>query len=231
MKNVEGFFFGEKQQLFGMFHPSTGRPRDHAVVLCPPLFHEYFRAHFALKKIATDLASSGYDVLRFDYSGTGDSKGDLEAAVFEQWSQDIGIAIAEIRSLSGPSVVSLVATRYAAALALPWQSEVANFVGFDPIVDGGDYARDIELIHEGSMQAHLQLSDTDRKRISQDDFLGTGLTRDSILDALTQFDTRIRQIGSLPDRSVAVASETDWAQPHLEAVYAHEAIRQVTGAF
>ena len=80
LKNVEGFFFGEKQQLFGMFHPSNGRPRDHAVVLCPPLFHEYFRAHFALKKIATDLASSGYDVVRFDYSGTGDSKGDLEAA-------------------------------------------------------------------------------------------------------------------------------------------------------
>ena len=197
----------------------------------PPLFHEYFRAHFALKKISIDLASSGYDVLRFDYSGTGDSKGDLRAGMFEQWSEDIGIAIAEIRSLGGPSVVSLIATRYAAALALPWQKEVANFVSLDAVVDGEDYARDIELIHQGSVQTHLQLSVTDRERISRDDFLGTGLTRDSILDALTQFDLRIRQIGTLPDHGVAVTSEIDWAQPHLEALYAHEAIRQVTAAF
>ena len=123
MKNVEGLFFGQNRQLFGLYHPSLGQPRNHAVVVSGPLFHEYYRSHFAMRRIATNLAQSGYDVLRFDYSGMADSRNGLPEKPFTAWSNDIGEALTEVRELSGCTQVSLVAFRYSAALSGPWHAE------------------------------------------------------------------------------------------------------------
>jgi len=75
---METFYFGESpKQLYGAYHP----PRDFndrkvAVVLCYPIINEYLRAHRAFVRLATQLATEGFHVLRFDYFGCGDSYGD-----------------------------------------------------------------------------------------------------------------------------------------------------------
>ena len=75
-------YFGERtRRLFGVYTPAhaAGRPAR-GVVLCHPWGQEYLHAHRSLRKLGDLLAAAGFDVLRFDYFGTGDSAGDLPEA-------------------------------------------------------------------------------------------------------------------------------------------------------
>ena len=63
------------------------------------------------------LAASGWDTLRFDYYGTGDSAGDLIEANLGGWEKDIEWAIEEARATSGANRVALIGLRLGANLA------------------------------------------------------------------------------------------------------------------
>src|SRR5262245_3688452 len=97
---MKPFFFGSSAQpLFGVYHPPAGSaPTREGVVLCGPFGREYLRAHRALRELAHRLAASGFHVLRFDYSGSGDSSGDGEDADAARWVSDIGAAVDEVRN-------------------------------------------------------------------------------------------------------------------------------------
>jgi hypothetical protein len=232
VNQAESFYFGSGGQLFGMYHPASGYSCNHGIVICPPLFHEYYRSHFTIKRIAMELASRGYDVLRFDYSGTGDSKGNIPSDIFSVWSTDIGEAMAEIRALTGQTQVSLVATRYSASLGLPSQAEFTKFVCWDPILDHCDYAQQVDAINKMSLDEHLLFSKEERAMQVEDDYLGIGLSRTSFAQALSGFAERLDAQGlrDLPQRSVNIHSDVNWVSAGLQMIYAHEIIRQVADA-
>ena len=96
-------YFGKTgKQLFGVYHePQARRAVDAAVLLCYPLVQEYMRTHWALRKLAGLLAREGHHVLRFDYTGTGDSTGDVETGSVTQWCADIRLAAAELEDSRG----------------------------------------------------------------------------------------------------------------------------------
>jgi hypothetical protein len=138
---AEPFYFGRREHLFGFYHPATQTRRDHGVVICPPLLNEYMRSHRALRRIALTLADRGYDVLRFDFSGQGNSAGSMTDVTCADWDGDVGDALLEIKSISGLETISVVATRFACSLAAR-QSQVHalhNFVCWDPIFDGAEW--------------------------------------------------------------------------------------------
>ena len=56
---------------------------------CQPLGHEYIRAHRTFNQLAAGLARAGFPVLRFDYSGTGDSSGADEMGSVKRWMADV----------------------------------------------------------------------------------------------------------------------------------------------
>ena len=65
------------RELFGVhLDPRPGSARGHAVLLCNPFGQEAIRAHRLYRVLGDRLAAAGFDVLRFDYFGSGDSAGD-----------------------------------------------------------------------------------------------------------------------------------------------------------
>lgn len=232
MKQVDSFFFGSENKLFAMYHPASGFSRGQGVVICPPLFHEYYRSHFTNRRIAAELARKGYDVLRFDYSGTGDSKGNIPDRLFEIWSDEIGDALRTVRQLGGYRKVSIVAERFSAALALPWQEDLGKYVCWDPVIDAVEYRDQIDALNAASLAEHRSMPEDERAKHTETDFLGTGLRRDTIVENLTRFTKKIgaNGVNSLPEGTVDIESDVEWISASLEMVYAHDVIKRVSEA-
>jgi len=105
---------------------------------------ELLRSYRAFRQLAGMLSKVGYDVLRFDYHGTGDSSGECLECSLEQWEQDIGTAMEELQDMSGANRVSLVGLRLGATLAarVAQQQKVARLILWEPVVDGKAYLQD-----------------------------------------------------------------------------------------
>jgi len=104
------FYFGSSAEpLLGVYHsPNVQSARDSAVLLCPPIAQEYILTHWSYRRLADMLANEGFDVLRFDYFGTGDSAGHSKDATIEIWHENIKTAANELLELSGlPITVSI----------------------------------------------------------------------------------------------------------------------------
>jgi hypothetical protein len=196
------------------------------------LFHEYYRTHYAIKRIAVELSGKGYDVLRFDYSGMGDSLGELPADLFNTWSSEIGDALTEIRDLSGCTGISLITMRFGAALGLPWQDKVDRYVCWDAIPDHRDYAEQLEATHSAVLAEHATLTCEEISHHTTDDYLGTGLPRILVSHALAEFaarsDVEWRDNSSV--QRIDGQSDTDWVSPSLKRVYAHDTVTRVVDA-
>lgn len=153
-------FFGDAtSQLFGVYHPPTGRPRQRAVVVCNPLGQEHMRAHRCLRQIAVRLSQEGAHVFRFDYFGTGDSAGPLADARLDTWLHNIDQAIEELKAMSMSRRVSLLGLRLGATLAVLTarkRSDVDSLVLWDPVVHGDEYLESLRCVHED------MLADLDR---------------------------------------------------------------------
>jgi alpha/beta superfamily hydrolase len=140
------FYFGDAaRSLFGVWHePPAARagaaPR--VLVLCAPLWREGVRAHRVLRQLGLRLAKDGYTVLRFDYSGAGDSAGDNEHGDVETWLGDVAAAVDEARRAKGTDRVTLLGLRFGAtlaALAAASRDDVERLVLWEPVADGKKY--------------------------------------------------------------------------------------------
>ena len=141
---MSSFFFGPAdRQLFGCYHPARGVSTG-AVVICPSWGTEYQYAHRALRMLARRLAERGLHVLRFDYTGVGDSWGDTTDGDMDAWALDVGTAVTELRSMSQASTVDLVGLRIGAAVAASAATRLAHIrrvVLWDPVIDGRSWTR------------------------------------------------------------------------------------------
>jgi uncharacterized protein len=140
---VELYFGGAARSLFGVWHeaPRRGSP-PRVLVLCAPLWREGVRAHRVLRQLAVRLAREGTTVLRFDYTGAGDSAGDNEAGDVETWLGDVGAAVDEARRSVGVARVTLLGLRFGAtlaALAAAARDDVERLVLWEPVGHGASY--------------------------------------------------------------------------------------------
>ena len=170
---MQMYYFGSADQpLFGVHHPAQARiQRDSCVVLCPPIGTELLRSYRAFRLLATMLSKQGYDVLRFDYFGTGDSSGACTEGSLDQWRADIETAIEEAAELSGCDKVNLVGLRLGASLAasVATRQRVSKLVLWEPVVEGEAYLQDriatdleyeTELDHEHKVADALSNAET-----------------------------------------------------------------------
>lgn len=145
------FFGTSERQLFGMHHPAQGAERATGVVLCYPAAQEYMLTHWAFRKLAGMLAREGFHVFRFDYYGTGDSAGEVHEGRVATWAQDIRLAANELQDVTGVQRVALVGFRLGAALAVRAALEglsTAALVLWEPLVEGGAWLREMELLQQ-----------------------------------------------------------------------------------
>lgn len=103
---------------FGWHHPARSAARDMGVVLCRPFGYEAICTYRSYTVLAEMLADDGFDVIRFDYQGTGDSAGsDTDPDRVPAWLDSIASAVAELRRRSDVSRVGLFGVRLGATLA------------------------------------------------------------------------------------------------------------------
>ncbi len=144
-------YFGTGTHLLGAFHLAQRlQPRRTAVLLCSPFGEEASRAHRTYRVLATQLERAGFSVLRFDYSGTGDSLGQAEDVTLATCVADIGAAAEGLLAASGAQRVALVGLRLGATLALLASTRglrPRHLLLWDPIVDGAAYLRELVTQH------------------------------------------------------------------------------------
>lgn len=166
-------YFGVRRQLLGSYHLAQRlRPRSTAVVLCNPFGEEASRAHRSYRVLATQLERAGFPVLRFDYSGTGDSLGDSVGVTMAGWLSDIGVASDHLRKASGASRICLVGLRLGATLAMLASARgdlsPRHLLMWDPVVDGSAYLRELGSQHQAYLLAELGSKFRDRLRLRPD---------------------------------------------------------------
>jgi pimeloyl-ACP methyl ester carboxylesterase len=113
---LEALHFGRDQRLFGLRSEPILRPRQTAIVICQSWGAESMRCYRGLHLLAQQLAERGFETLRFDYTGTGDSA-DVDDAPLSLWLDDIRDAADELRELSGARRIALLGLRLGALLA------------------------------------------------------------------------------------------------------------------
>ncbi|MFT5241177.1 MAG: hypothetical protein ACI9OU_002640 [Candidatus Promineifilaceae bacterium] len=151
-------FGSSEAPLYGAFQPAvTTLDRDHAVLLCAPLGHEYMRTHWLLRRLATALSSSGYASLCFDYNGYGDSGGDSGVGTPSLWADNISMAADELVALSGARHLSVVTLR--AASLLVSHADLSAFacetlVMLDPVASGDQWISDLEALQQRQNLRH-----------------------------------------------------------------------------
>jgi alpha-beta hydrolase superfamily lysophospholipase len=157
------FFGPEARSLFGWFHArSDGGRTDLAVVICPPLGHEYANSHRPIRHLADRLAEAGIPVLRFDYEGSGDSSGrDEDRQRVGAWTHSVHEAIAALGQLSGCRKIGLVGVRLGATLAFvaATQSDVPCLVLWAPCVRGRSYAHEMKALHLTGAKSNAATAD------------------------------------------------------------------------
>lgn len=147
---MEPFFFGEHRDLFGAYHMATGMPRRHGVLIAGPLLNEGIRAQFALRRIAERLSARGYDVLRFDYKGLGNSPVPSTNARVADWAANIVTASDELPAIAGVETGTLIAVRFGACLAadLMRKRPLKRLLLWDPILDGSRWIEDLHACRD-----------------------------------------------------------------------------------
>lgn len=94
------------ERIYSVLHRATGRRRG-AVLLAGPIGAERERAWRTLVVLARALAEIGFDVLRFDYRGIGESEGCFEELGLSDWANDTRVVLDHLRTMApGAPVVA-----------------------------------------------------------------------------------------------------------------------------
>lgn len=129
--------------LYVMAHRAEDKSKG-TIVIAGPFAEEKKAAQRALVAAARSFAEAGYDVLRFDWRGTGDSGGEFAQADVSSWLEDLRRVIKTAQQMSD-APLTLLGLRFGAALC--WQVaadenlSVENLILWEPITNGSSYAR------------------------------------------------------------------------------------------
>ncbi|MGH9142450.1 MAG: alpha/beta fold hydrolase [Vicinamibacterales bacterium] len=197
--------------LFTWHHrPLSPARRGASVVLCPPLGFEYMSAYATFRILAGQIAALGFDVLRLDYDGTGNSSGDYhDPDRAGAWNRSVTLAIHEARRLTGSGVVALVGFRAGAILALQAAAEtggVERLVLWNPFASGHAYVRELKALAGLSRQDHA-LDESDARGVNVAGHLVTHET----IDALDRWT--LDAIPNRPARDVLIVDRDDRPAP------------------
>lgn len=143
---MEAFFFGDSDRpLYGVCHEADGSG-SHGVVLANPGPQESMQTHYAFRVLATQLAHAGCSVLRFDWSGTGDSAGESDCVTFQRCRDDLQMAVQELKDISNARRVSVVGFRLGATIAAstPFKQPLEQLVLWEPVICGRSYLAELQ---------------------------------------------------------------------------------------
>lgn len=133
---MQPFFLNAGARRLLCVHHAPARGSGAGVLLLPPFAEEMNQARRFHALLARGLAARGLHALSVDLSGTGDSSGELRAASWDDWREDLATAHQWLAAHAG--TVHLFALR-SAALLLPLLAARATGVRWcllEPALDG-----------------------------------------------------------------------------------------------
>jgi exosortase A-associated hydrolase 2 len=137
------FLESEQGRLFAALHHPSKETNSPAIILLNPVFEERTRAHRYLFNWTRYLAHHGYSVLRFDYSGQGDSEGDTADITIESQLEDFGTVYSWMKDKLRGKRIALHGLRWGGVIAsLAAQNpkyEIDHLVLWAPIENARDY--------------------------------------------------------------------------------------------
>jgi len=253
------YFGGASRSLFGVLHEPLGAADGGVVVVCAPLWREGIRAHRVLRQLGVRLAKLGHAVLRFDYSGAGDSAGESEHGNVDVWLEDVALALDEVRRRKPEARMTLLGLRFGAtlaALAAARQDDVERLVLWEPVVNGAHYLdagaaehrtwreryavwrrlRLAELCDSGDEILGFQVTEAMRRSIAAVDLSQLSLASRSLLiversapDATGGLAFTLASRGARVDHQVKAEAEV-WKQQEDDSVAgARETLQLVAG--
>lgn len=110
-----GFLAIDDEQLYYVHHPAVGSKRG-SVLLAGPFANERTYSAIVWRRWARYLAERGFDVIRFDYRGVGESSGNFHEKTFSVWMDDIRLCVNMLLESSGGCPVILHGLRLGALL-------------------------------------------------------------------------------------------------------------------
>ncbi len=110
------YYDSADRQIYTVAHAAE-TPRRGGVLLCGPIGVERERAYLTLVRWARVLASRGFDVLRFDYRGNGESSGRFEHTTIARWCEDAAFCAARLAAAVDGEAVILHGVRLGAVIA------------------------------------------------------------------------------------------------------------------
>lgn len=141
-------FLNGGRELFGLLQPADRcRARSHGVLLCNPFGQEAIRASRLYRVLGDRLQAAGYDVLRLDYYGSGDSAGEDEEFDLDGAVRDTVCAAELLCRRTQPQRLSLAGLRLGGSIAVLASAQmprpVDQLVLFEPVTDGPRYLADL----------------------------------------------------------------------------------------
>jgi amino acid adenylation domain-containing protein len=142
----------EQGSIFTVRYEPVARRRNHSVLICNAIGHEQIRAYRNLQQLAIRLCEQGFDVLRFDYRGTGNSSEPCEQLSAESMQIDTEIAASHLREVTSTKRLSLVGIRLGATVAANAHiADVDQCLFWDPIFDGTQFIEQLDQFHWQSL--------------------------------------------------------------------------------
>ncbi len=134
--------------------------RNHSVVICNAIGHEHTRSFRNLQQLAVRLSQIGFEVIRFDYAGTGNSQGKPADMSLPQWQQDVSNVIryakesrSAIDPLSNPKVSVLGIRLGGTFLAQSQLDGIEHAILWDPVWDGRVFLDQLRALHRYELRS------------------------------------------------------------------------------
>jgi pimeloyl-ACP methyl ester carboxylesterase len=180
------YFRTSEKSLFGCYHRPRGKnQRDCGIVLCHPLGQEYIRSHRTFRQLAISLSRAGFPILRFDFTGCGDSEGDCEQWRIHQWKTDIESGIAELKTRGKVEKVCLIGLRLGATLARMAganRADIKAMVLWDPVINGMDYVAELKSQHQKHLARYGGVPQKPTQEHEDQEVIGFTLTKNFLTD-------------------------------------------------
>ncbi len=157
IKSQPLFLPSADRQIFVMHYSPDDTLRQEVIIICPPAPQEIMRSQASLGQLARRLQEDGFHVVRFDYSGTGDSEGNADSISLDQWHQDVLSIAGWAKFHLRYQKLSLIGLRLGASMAIRASQhlDIDRLVLWDPVIDGLNYLYAMERSHKKMFELNV----------------------------------------------------------------------------